>query len=87
MIPPYDVNPIPYGDNLFLNVSMDGNSISIELAMSVAKYFGINKFEAGEVSGEIIKIVHGNWKLIAEKYGLARNACEYMKPAFDMDFK
>lgn len=85
--PLYDVNPIPYGYNLSLNVSMDDNSISLELAMSVAKYFGINKSEAGEVSGEIIKIVHENWKLIAGKYGLARSACEYMKPAFDMDYK
>ena len=85
--PLYDVNPIPYGYSLSLNVSMDDNSISLELAMSVAKYFGINKFEAGEVSGEIIKIVHENWKLIAGKYGLARCACEYMQPAFDMDFR
>lgn len=85
--PLYDVNPIPYGYNLSLNVSMDDNSISLDLAMSVAKYFGINKFEAGEVSGKIIKIVRENWKLIAGQYGLTRSAWEYMKPAFDMDLK
>lgn len=84
--PLYDVNPIPYGANLSLNVSMDDNSISIELAMSVAKYFGIKKHEAGEISGKIIRIVHENWELLAEKYGLTRSACEYMRPAFDMEF-
>ena len=85
--PLYDVNPIPYGDNLSLNVSMDDNSISLELAMSVAKYFGISKHEAGEMSEKIIKIVCENWKSLAEKCGLTRSACEYMGSAFDMDFK
>lgn len=28
--PLYDVNPIPYGDTISLNVNMDDNSISIE---------------------------------------------------------
>ncbi len=85
--PLYDVNPTPYGDSLSLNVSMDDNSISIELALSVAKYFGIEKREAGEISEKIIKTVRENWKLLAGKCGLTRNVCEYMKPAFDMDFK
>ncbi|MDO4327055.1 MAG: HipA domain-containing protein [bacterium] len=84
--PLYDVNPIPYGNNLSLNVSIDDNSISLELVMSVAKYFGINKSDAGEISGKIIKIVRDNWKLIAGKYGLTRSACEYMRPAFDMEY-
>lgn len=84
--PLYDVNPIPYGDNLSLNVSMDDNSISIELAMSVARYFGLNKREACDISEKIIKIVCENWRLVAGRYGLTRNACEYMSPAFDMDF-
>lgn len=70
-----------------MNVSMDDNSISIELALSVAKYFGIEKREAGEISKKIIKTVRENWKLLAGKCGLTRNVCEYMKPAFDMDFK
>lgn len=85
--PLYDVNPIPYGDTLSLNVSMDDNSISLELAMSVAKYFGIGEKEAFEIKEYIVKTVCQNWKLLAERFGLTRNACEYMRPAFDMGFK
>lgn len=85
--PLYDVNPIPYGDTLSLNVNMNDNSISIELAMSVARYFGIREYEALEIKENIVKTVCGNWKLLAEKYGLTRSACEYMSPAFDMEFK
>lgn len=85
--PLYDVNPIPYGDNLSLNVNVDDNSISLELAMSVAKYFGMDKSEADEISGKMIEIVHENWELLAEKYELTRSACEYMRPAFDMELE
>lgn len=85
--PLYDVNPIPYGDTLSLNVSMDDNSISLELAMSVAKYFGIGEKEAFEIKEYIVKTVCRNWKLLAERFGLTRSACEYMRPAFDMGFK
>ncbi len=85
--PLYDVNPIPYGDTLSLNVNMNDNSISIELAISVARYFGIREYEALEIKENIVKTVCGNWKLLAEKYGLTRSACEYMSPAFDMEFK
>ena len=85
--PLYDVNPIPYGDTLSLNVNMNDNSISIELAMSVARYFGIREYEVLEIKENIVKTVCGNWKLLAEKYGLTRSACEYMSPAFDMEFK
>lgn len=39
----YDVNPVPDGDALALNVSGFDNSISRELAVSVAKYFNLNR--------------------------------------------
>ena len=85
--PLYDVNPIPYGDNLSLNVSLDDNTILLELAKSVAKYFGIGKIEADEIGGQIMEIVCEKWKLSAEKCGLTRNECRYMESAFDMEFK
>lgn len=85
--PLYDVNPIPYGDTLSLNVSMDDNSISIELAISVAKYFDLNEEEAIEISNEIKTIVKDNWEKLAGKCGLSRSACEYMRPAFDESYK
>ncbi|MDO4344498.1 MAG: HipA domain-containing protein [Eubacteriales bacterium] len=82
--PLYDVNPVPYGDALSLNVSMDDNSISVELAKEVAKYFGIDAGEAERASKEIISIAGEKWMSCAEKYGLSRSACEYMRPAFEI---
>lgn len=82
--PLYDVNPIPYGDILALNVNADDNSISMELAVSVAKYFNINKKEADKAVNEISVTVRDNWERIAKKCGLSRKDCEYMRPAFEM---
>ena len=85
--PLYDVNPIPYGGTLSLNVNMDDNSISIELAISVAKYFDIDEKEAIKIANEVKTIVRDNWERLAGKCGLSRNACEYMRPAFDESYK
>jgi len=41
--PLYDVNPVPYGEELSLNVDEDDNSISIDLAVQTAVKFGISK--------------------------------------------
>lgn len=80
--PLYDVNPVPYGDTLSLNVSMEDNSISLELAICVANYFDMDKNEASRAANEICMIVKENWERLAGKCGLSRGACEYMRPAF-----
>lgn len=33
----YDINPVPYGDELSLNVDKQDNQINIELAIKTAK--------------------------------------------------
>ena len=80
--PLYDVNPVPYGDELSLNVDEDDNSISIELAVAVAVRFGISKTDAKNYAKEILAIVRENWEKIAVGYGLNRRQIEEMRPAF-----
>lgn len=80
--PLYDVNPVPYGDTLALNVSEEDNSISIDLAVETAPYYGISKTNAERMAAEIISTVRGNWERLALQYGLSRGAIEYMRPAF-----
>ena len=58
--PIYDVNPVPYGESLSLNVDLDDNRISIDLVRSVAQYFGINTEEAEKESRKIMEIVSKN---------------------------
>lgn len=82
--PLYDVNPVPYGDTLSLNVSLEDNLISFELAVQTAELYGIEKAQAEKMVREIAKTVGGKWIRAAEQYGLSRNAIEYMRPAFSL---
>lgn len=80
--PLYDVNPVPYGDELSLNVDEDDNSIRIELAVQTAVRFGISESDAGAYAEDILKIVRDNWEKTAVRYGLTRRQIEEMRPAF-----
>ena len=80
--PLYDVNPVPYRDELSLNVDEEDNSISIELAVQTAVRFGISKSDAEAQAEEILKIVRDNWEKTAAGYGLTRRQIEEMRPAF-----
>ncbi len=84
--PLYDVNPVPYGDTLSLNVDDNDNSIDIALAIRAAERFGIKEIEAREIAEEMLKIVRENWLSLAQKYGLSRRQIEEMKPAFSACF-
>lgn len=80
--PLYDVNPVPYGDTLALNVSEGDNSISIRLAVETASHYGISKGEAEKMAEEITSVVRDNWERLALEYGLSRGAIQQMRPAF-----
>ena len=82
--PLFDVNPIPSGDSLSLNVSEYDNSINLSLAIEVANYFGLTKDEAEKISADICETVKKHWVRMAESYGLSRGAVEYMRPAFSL---
>ena len=81
--PVYDVNPVPYGDELSLNVDEEDNSISIDIAVQTAVRFGISKSDAEAEAEDILKIVRDNWEKTAAEYGLTRRQVEEMRPAFN----
>ncbi len=80
--PLYDVNPVPYGDELSLLVDDQDNSISIKLAVKTAPHFGIPEAEASVYAREILAVVKENWERIAKNYSLSRSQIENMRPAF-----
>lgn len=80
--PLYDVNPVPYGDELSLNVDENNNSIDIELALNTATRFGITEEDAKRYANDILTTVRDNWEKIARKYGLPHGQIEEMRPAF-----
>lgn len=85
--PLYDVNPVPYGDELALNVNEDNNCISIELAINTAHHFGIDKESANLMATRIIEIVKNNWESLATKYNISRGKIEDMRPAFSICYE
>ena len=80
--PMFDVNPVPYGDELSLNVNEDDNRINIELAIETAVKFGIKKPEAEKYAEEILGKVNDNWEKLARRCKLTRSQIEDMRPAF-----
>lgn len=82
--PLYDVNPVPYGDTLSLNVDNYDNSISIDLAVSAADFYDINPEDTQNYAEEIMSIVRTNWESLAQKHGITREEIEEMRPAFSI---
>lgn len=80
--PLYDVNPVPYGDELSLNVNEDDNRISISLAIETAHQFGIKEEDAIMYAKEITETIKNNWEKLAAKHGIPRGKIEDMSPAF-----
>ena len=85
--PLYDVNPVPYGDELSLNVNEYDNKISIQLAIDTANKFDICYEDAEKYAFEIINIVKNNWESLANKYNIPRGKIEDMRPAFSVCYK
>lgn len=85
--PLYDVNPVPYGDELSLLVDDEDNRISIDLAVQTAPRFGISEKDARDYVKDILTTVRDNWEKMAKEYGLSRGQIEDMRPAFDICYR
>jgi serine/threonine-protein kinase HipA len=79
--PLFDVNPEPTGNSLKLNISENENTLSLELALSVAKFFRLNSKQASEKINNMKKCV-SLWKEKAESLGISRKEQMYMGSAF-----
>jgi len=78
----FDVNPNIYGNTLSLCVSENDNSIDFDLAIKTAVSYGINTNDARHYVADIRKAIYNNWRNIASKYNLSKNAISRMEPAF-----
>lgn len=80
--PAFDINPNEDGNGLSLNISLDDNSLDLELALEVADYFRVKKDEA-LVKIENIKSSVKNWRKVANKYQLPKSEQELMAKVFE----
>jgi serine/threonine-protein kinase HipA len=79
--PAFDINPNEDGNGLSLNISLDDNSLDLELSLEVADYFRVKKDEA-LMKIENIKSSVKNWRKVANKYRLPKSEQEHMAKVF-----
>lgn len=78
-----DMNPVPHGAGLKLNVSEVDNAKDLELALSVAKQFWLESEEAQSIVAQVKRVV-SQWRRIATGLGIPRREQERMAPAFSL---
>ncbi|OFY84433.1 MAG: toxin HipA [Bacteroidetes bacterium RIFCSPLOWO2_12_FULL_35_15] len=80
--PAYDINPNEFGSGLSLNISENDNSLDLELALSVAKYFRIDE-QKGKAIIDQVKSSVSNWRSVANDIGISRSEQDRMSKAFE----
>ena len=73
--------PVYYGTGLSLNISETDNSLDLELAREVAKYFRVADARAASIIEETQKVVK-RWKKLADKYKISSKEKDLMAAAF-----
>ncbi len=79
--PAYDVNPVEIGRGLKLNISENDNSLDLNVAMKVHKYFRLTEKRALQIIEEVKTAVR-NWRDVATRFGLSRAEKDMKAVAF-----
>lgn len=79
--PAFDINPSIDKDGLALNINISDNSLNIELAKSVGKYFQLDEEQMDKIIKQVNKAII-KWKVLANEIGISRAEQELMDPAF-----
>jgi serine/threonine-protein kinase HipA len=85
LAPAFDMNPCPadIGGRIHkLALNEDDNSGSLDLALSVAPYFGLKKGEATAIAAEVGAAV-SKWRKVAAAHKIEKHAIERLQSAFD----
>jgi serine/threonine-protein kinase HipA len=80
--PAFDINPNEDGSGLSLNISLDDNSLDLDLALEVAAYFRLTRENALSKIENIKKSVI-DWRSVAKKYQLPKSEQELMTKVFE----
>ena len=79
--PAYDLNPVPYGRGLTLNISETENALDLQLALEVAPFFRLALPQAELIMAEVVAAVR-SWRAVAVRYQISREEQELMANAF-----
>ena len=81
LFPTYDLNPVPYGRGLTLNVSETENTLDLQLALEVAPFFRLALPQTELVMAEVVAAVR-SWRVVAVRYQIPHEEQELMANAF-----
>jgi len=84
--PAYDINPVETATGLKLNISDNDNSLDLDLAMEVHKFFRLKEDKTTEIINSVTNSVK-NWKSVATKYGISRAEQELKALALKYEHK
>jgi serine/threonine-protein kinase HipA len=85
--PAYDLNPVPVDIKpriLATAINEDDGAASLDLAMSVAEYFELEKDKAKAIAAQVGKAV-SKWRDAAARYGIGKIEIDRMASAFEHD--
>ena len=85
--PAYDLNPVPVDIKpriLTTAINEDDGTASLELALSVAEYFELEKDKAKAIAAQVGKAV-STWRDVAAKHGIGKTEIDRMGSAFEHD--
>lgn len=80
--PAFDLNPNETGTGLSLNISLEDNSLDLNVTLAVIDYFRLDKEKALSIIEQVKKSV-SNWRIVANKYNLSRSEQDLMAIAFN----
>jgi serine/threonine-protein kinase HipA len=80
--PAFDINPNEDGSGLSLNISLDENSLDLDLTLEVADYFRLSNENALKKIRNIRNAVK-NWRNVAKKHQLPKSEQELMAKTFE----
>jgi serine/threonine-protein kinase HipA len=81
LAPAFDLNPVPFGDSLTLNVSEHDNAKDLQLALEVAARFRLRAAEARAIVAKVRETTR-QWPTLARRLSLSASAQDRMAPAF-----
>jgi len=79
--PAFDINPNETGAGLSLNISMDDNSLELDLALKIAEYFRLSNERAKAIIHQIKHSVQ-NWRTLSKGYSISKEEQDLMSRAF-----
>jgi serine/threonine-protein kinase HipA len=80
--PAFDINPNEYGSGLSLNISLDDNSLNLDVPLEVVGFFRLNKERGLKIIDQVKRSV-SRWRNVANMYQIPKAEQELMANVFN----